>query len=120
MVTSPSMLIGAGSKHITDRVLPEVLLDQFGMSPNATTNIQNKVKAQAAREIPVEKQPKPKYKSLTIWAGILSIVTGTADFITNFTVEDAVQVHRILVDVGALLGGLGAIYGRIRARRVVQ
>jgi hypothetical protein len=65
-----------------------------GCPRNATTNIQIKVKAQAAREIPVEKQPKPKYKSLTIWAGILSIVTGTADFITNFTVEDAVQVHR--------------------------
>jgi hypothetical protein len=75
--------------------------------------------AQAAREIPVSKQPKPKYKSLTIWAGVLSIVTGAADFITNFTVEDVVQVHRIL-DVGVLLGGLGAIYGRIRARQVVK
>ncbi len=62
---------------------------------------------------------KPWWQSLTIWAGLVSVLNGlgfaglaldplTGDFNGN--------VYEIGVSLTSFLSGAGAIYGRIRAR----
>lgn len=119
MATNP-MLIGAGTDQVINKILPEVLKNDIGIREGAAELIQEKVADKAKEEIPAENQPKAKLKSITIWAGILSLITGGMDFVSNITADDIVQAHKMILDVGAILGGLGAIYGRIRARRVVS
>lgn len=110
-------LTGAEAKEVVSTILPKVLEQSIGMSPRASGNIQSRVKEEVNARPSL--QPKPKLKSLTIWSGIVVICAGAADFVSNLTSDDVVQIHRIITDVCVTLGGLGAIVGRVRAKKIV-
>jgi hypothetical protein len=110
-------LAGAEAREVVGTILPKVLEQSIGMSTRASTGIQSRVEKEVKARPSL--QPKPKIRSLTIWSGLLAFFTGLGDFITSMTADDVVQIHRIIVDALVTLGGLGAIVGRIRAKKIV-
>lgn len=60
---------------------------------------------------------KQWYASKTIWAGVVALLSGLAG-LAGYTVSPADQVTlvELLVALGSSIGGIGAIYGRTKAR----
>jgi len=59
---------------------------------------------------------KPWYKSKTMWGGIVAVLAGIAGvFGYNLGAEEQQVVVNSLVGIGGSVGGLLALYGRIKA-----
>jgi len=65
-------------------------------------------------------ESKAWWASRTIWAGIVSALAGIAG-VAGYSIspDDQAQIVTLAVGVASLLGGAGAIVGRIRARKAV-
>lgn len=64
---------------------------------------------------------QPWYTSKTIWAGILGIVVPAIGLLLHVSVTDS-QVQEIAGDaalIGGAVTGLAAIYGRVKATKVI-
>lgn len=63
---------------------------------------------------------KPWYQSVGIWGGILSIFAPVAAAVgTRMTEADASELSVQLAGIGAAVGGILAIIGRIRSSGVI-
>lgn len=60
---------------------------------------------------------KPVYLSKTIWGAVAAIVGGGVT-IGNFvlTGADVMQVHELLTGIASSVGGLVAVWGRVKAK----
>lgn len=63
---------------------------------------------------------KAWWASRTIWAGIVSALAGIAG-VAGYSIspEDQAQIVTLVVGVASLVGGAGAIFGRIKASKAV-
>lgn len=63
----------------------------------------------------------PWYKSKTIISGVVAVAAGVAG-VFGYTIapEDQEQIIELITIVGSTVGGLGAIYGRITASKVIK
>lgn len=59
--------------------------------------------------------------SKAVWGGIIAVLAGAAG-IFGYTVspEDVESVTTLVTGIGAAVGGLLAVYGRIRATKVIK
>lgn len=63
---------------------------------------------------------KPWYQSVGIWGGIISIFAPVAGIIgTRITEADASELAVQMAGIGAAIGGILAIIGRIRSSGVI-
>lgn len=61
---------------------------------------------------------KSLFASRTVWGGILALLAGLAGlFGYTVTPEDTATLTELLASVGSAVGGIVAIYGRIRASK---
>lgn len=58
------------------------------------------------------------FASRTVWGGLLALLAGLAGlFGYTVTPEDTATLTELLASVGSAVGGIVAIYGRIRASK---
>lgn len=63
---------------------------------------------------------KGLFASKTVWGGIIALLAGIAGmFGYAISPEDATTVVDLLAGVGSAIGGLIAIYGRIKATKQI-
>lgn len=111
-------LEGAGARLVVEKILPEVLETDMGMTPDTAAYVQEEVSGELEKQAP--DLAKSRLKSVTVWGGTLSVLAGAVDVITGLTMDDLIQLHRMAIDIGGIIGGLVAIYGRIRATKVLK
>lgn len=63
--------------------------------------------------------PKPWYASTAIWSGLASIGSGIGGIIA-YLVSDDHPPEMLTVSVGAIVSGVGAIRGRVRAIQPIE
>lgn len=68
-----------------------------------------------------EKQSKPWYASKTIWGGLVALLAGLAGvFGYGVSAEAQTTLTESLVGIGASIGGLIAVYGRVTAKSAIN
>lgn len=65
---------------------------------------------------------KPWWASKTIWGGVIAVSSGVVGVTTGIVIPDIVQqqVVEVVVQLGTILGGALAVYGRFDASKKVQ
>jgi hypothetical protein len=64
---------------------------------------------------------KSLFASKTFWGAALAVLAGIAS-ILGYTISaaDQAQISELVIGMGALFGGWMAIYGRIKATKVIR
>lgn len=114
-------LLGVGASIIINDILPKVL-GQLGQSPPVVEEVKKKVEEQAKETIPSQAQPKSPVSSTGVWGGAASLIAGIVTILGSLSPDDwthIASVWQLLTGLVASAGGVGAIYGRIKATKVI-
>lgn len=66
-------------------------------------------------------ETKKWYQSKAIWGGIVAVASGLAGLIGVEIDEQTQQdIVNVIVEVGSVVGGVMAIYGRLKANKEVR
>lgn len=111
-----SNLAGLGSRIVINDILPRVLRDITNLPTAATKEIQEKVSDVASVELPPATRPKSGVQSVTVWAGVGTILTSLA---TGWIAYQSGDMGAVYTSVTTAFTGIMAIYGRYRATQTV-
>ena len=72
--------------------------------------------------LPAPVEPaKPWYTSTAVWGGIIAALSGVgAAYGLTLSTEDAAELANALAAVGAGIGGILAVVGRVKATRQIK
>jgi len=106
---------------IPPQVIEDVLVRVLRSSvPSMTTphaqEVSSRVTDRLSDTLPPEQQPKSLAGSITVWSGLGGLLSGVAQLYMGYQLGDSNMFYTGAVSVVA---GVGAIYGRVRATRVV-
>jgi len=70
----------------------------------------------------VDLQPKPWYRSRTLWGAAVAIIAPMITLATGLTVtsQDQILVTDVIMSLAGVVGGVVAIVGRVRATRSIS
>lgn len=67
------------------------------------------------------KDSKPWWSSKTIWGAFVAVVAGLASEVgIQMSPDEVAQLGDSLTNVVTVIGGIWAIYGRVRADRIIK
>lgn len=66
-------------------------------------------------------ETKPWYMSKTVWGGLIAVAAGAAGaFGYTIAPDDQAQIVDAVVAVATVVGGLLAVFGRVKASKAVK
>jgi hypothetical protein len=106
---------------IPPQVIEDVLVRVLRNSvPDITTphaqELGSRVTDRLSDTLPAEQQPKSLVGSITVWSGVGGLLSGLAQLYMGYSTQDPQMFYTGAVSV---IAGAGAIYGRVRATRIV-